>query len=63
MHLCPSCSESKGFEALDFLDDPALARLLKLRALLEKSVLSEDFEEAARLRDIINCEDRSLNHV
>jgi protein-arginine kinase activator protein McsA len=54
VNLCPRCAAEKGFSALK---KPMLAgghRLYEWRQQLEQAVREENFEEAARLRDLIN---------
>lgn len=56
IHLCQACAEKKGFDAL-----PVVSPVTDLREKLELAILTEEFEEAARLRDLING--REVNRV
>ena len=52
--LCRACADQKGFGALVAAPFSPEASGNDLKSRLERAISGEDFEEAARLRDMIN---------
>jgi protein-arginine kinase activator protein McsA len=55
IHLCQACAAEKGFNALPTASVPEVSGALSLGEQLARAISSEEFEEAARLRDLIKA--------